>query len=105
MKMHSPKFRDPWIRRPQAVNLMIPIIEEELRLAGIAANRDQIIDRFMSAVPRIAIVRGAEDHPPAFGSNDSAVRSSAQGHSARPRSDVDLLTAEAAAVLSLALPY
>jgi dihydroxy-acid dehydratase len=74
MKMHSSKFKDPLISRPEPVTLLTPVIEEALRLAGVAPNRDQIIDRFMGGAPRIAIVRGSDDHPPAIGSKETARR-------------------------------
>lgn len=74
MKMHSSKFKDPLISRPEPVTLLTPVIEEALRLAGVAPNRDQIIERFMGGAPRIAIVRGSDDHPPAIGSKETARR-------------------------------
>jgi len=74
MKMHSPKFKDPLISRAQPVTLLTPIVEEALRLAGVPPNREQIIERFMSGAPRIGIVHGSEDHPPALGSKETVRR-------------------------------
>jgi dihydroxy-acid dehydratase len=74
MKMHSPKFKDPLISRPEPVTLLTPVIEEALKLAGVPPNREQIIDRFMSGAPRIAVVRGSDDHPPAIGSKETVRR-------------------------------
>jgi dihydroxyacid dehydratase/phosphogluconate dehydratase len=74
MKMHSSKFKDPWISRAQPVTLISPLVEETLRVAGITANREHIIDRFMGGQPRIAIVHGGEDHPPHFGMKETARR-------------------------------
>jgi dihydroxy-acid dehydratase len=70
MTMHSNKFRDPLISRAQPVTIVTPVVEEALRLAGIDPSRDEILDRFMSAQPRIAVVHGAEDHPPSVGSRE-----------------------------------
>jgi len=47
--MHSNKFKDPLISRPQPVTIIIPVVEETLRNAGVASVREQILDRFMSA--------------------------------------------------------
>src|SRR5262245_27400143 len=44
------------------------------RLAGVPPNREQVIERFMSGAPRIAIVHGSEDHPPALGSKETVRR-------------------------------
>jgi dihydroxy-acid dehydratase len=74
MKMHSSKFKDPLISRPQPVTLVTPIIEESLRSAGIAPPREQIVERFMAGQPRIAIVHGGEDHPPNLGSRETVRR-------------------------------
>src|SRR5215469_3590583 len=74
MKMHSSKFRDPWISRSEPVALMTPVIEDALRLAGVTPNRENVIDRFMNGAPRIAVVRGSEDHPPAVGAKETARR-------------------------------
>jgi dihydroxyacid dehydratase/phosphogluconate dehydratase len=53
---------------------MTPVIEEALRLSGVAPNHEQVIERFMNGAPRIAVVRGSEDHPPAIGSKEMARR-------------------------------
>src|SRR5688572_10615708 len=74
MKMHSTKFKDPLISRAQLVTLITPIVEETLRVAGVHANREQILDRFMDGVPRIAVVHGGEDHPPNLGAKDTIRR-------------------------------
>src|SRR5215471_4758195 len=74
MKMHSTKFRDPVISRAQPVTVLIPVLEEALRLAGIPQHRDLIIDRFMNGSPRVAVVHGSEDHPPAIGSKELSRR-------------------------------
>src|SRR3954464_13350950 len=74
MRMHSNKFKDPLISRSQPVTIIIPLVDETLRLAGIPAVRDQILDRFMSAQPRIAIVHGGEDHPPNLGMKETVRR-------------------------------
>jgi dihydroxyacid dehydratase/phosphogluconate dehydratase len=67
MKMHSGKFRDPLISRAQPVTVVTPIVEETLRNAGIVATRERICDLFMAGQPRIVVVHGSEDHPPALG--------------------------------------
>jgi dihydroxyacid dehydratase/phosphogluconate dehydratase len=74
MKMHSSKFKDPLISRAQPVTIISPIVEETLRGAGIAPNRDQILDHFMNAHPRIAIVHGGDDHPPNLGMKETIRR-------------------------------
>jgi len=74
MKMHSSKFKDPLISRAEPITLLTPVIEEALRLAGVSPNRDQVIERFMGGAPRIAVVCGSTDHPPAIGSKDIARR-------------------------------
>src|SRR5689334_18593650 len=74
MKMHSAKFKDPLISRAQPVTVLIPMLEETLRLAGVPPHRDQIIDRFMSGCPRVAVVHGGDDHPPALGSKELSRR-------------------------------
>jgi dihydroxyacid dehydratase/phosphogluconate dehydratase len=61
MKMHSSKFKDPLISRAQPVTLIIPLVEEALRSAGIAPNRDFILDHFMNGQPRVAVVHGGDD--------------------------------------------
>src|SRR5262245_9920563 len=74
MRMHSNKYKDVWISRAQPVTVMVPLVEEALRASGIPPVRDQILDRFMSGQPRIAIVHGGEDHPPNLGSRDTIRR-------------------------------
>jgi dihydroxyacid dehydratase/phosphogluconate dehydratase len=49
-------------------------VDETLRIAGIAPTREQILDRFMSGQPRIAIVHGGEDHPPNHGMKETIRR-------------------------------
>ncbi len=75
MRMHSNKFKDPLISRPQPVTIITPVVDETLRIAGIAPVREQILDRFMSGQPRIAVVHGGEDHPPNLGSRETIRRS------------------------------
>jgi dihydroxy-acid dehydratase len=72
--MHSNKFRDPLISRAQPVTIIIPVVDETLRIAGVPAIRDQILDRFMNGQPRIAVVHGGEDHPPNVGSRETVRR-------------------------------
>jgi dihydroxyacid dehydratase/phosphogluconate dehydratase len=72
--MHSNKFRDPLISRAQPVTIIIPIVDESLRMAGVPALREQILDRFMNGQPRIAIVHGGDDHPPNVGSKETIRR-------------------------------
>lgn len=74
MKMHSSKFKDPLISRPQPVTLITPVVEETLRIAGVHPTREQILDRFMNGHPRIAVVHGGEDHPPNLGSKETIRR-------------------------------
>jgi len=74
MKMHSSKFKDPLISRAQPVTMMIPLIEEALRSAGIAPNRDVILDHFMNGQPRVAVVHGGDDHPPNLGMKETIRR-------------------------------
>jgi hypothetical protein len=74
MRMHSNKFKDPLISRPQPVTVITPVVDETLRFAGIPAVRDQILDRFMSGQPRIAVVHGGEDHPPNLGCRETIRR-------------------------------
>src|SRR5207244_4200141 len=74
MRMHSTKFKDPLISRPQPVTIITPVVDETLRIAGIAPTREQIVDRFMSGQPRIAIVHGGEDHPPNHGMKETIRR-------------------------------
>jgi dihydroxyacid dehydratase/phosphogluconate dehydratase len=68
--MHSNKFHDPLISRAQPVTIITPVVDETLRMAGISAVREQILDRFMDGNPRIAVVHGGEDHPPNVGSKE-----------------------------------
>jgi dihydroxyacid dehydratase/phosphogluconate dehydratase len=72
--MHSNKFRDPLISRAQPVTIIIPVVDETLRLAGVPSVREQILDRFMNGQPRIAVVHGGEDHPPNVGSKETIRR-------------------------------
>ena len=72
--MHSNKFRDPMISRAQPVTIITPVVDETLRMAGVAPVREQILDRFMSGQPRIAVVHGGEDHPPNVGSKETIRR-------------------------------
>src|SRR3989442_12068573 len=73
--MHSNKFRDPLISRAQPVTIITPVVDETLRMAGVVAVREQILDRFMNGQPRIAVVHGGEDHPPNLGSRETIRRS------------------------------
>lgn len=72
--MHSNKFRDPLISRAQPVTIITPVVDETLRMAGVQAAREQIVDRFMSGQPRVAVVHGGEDHPPNIGSRETIRR-------------------------------
>lgn len=74
MKMHSSKFKDPLISRAQPVTIISPIVEETLRTAGVVPNRDQILEFFMNAHPRIAVVHGGDDHPPNLGMKETIRR-------------------------------
>ena len=74
MKMHSSKFKDPLISRAQPVTIISPMVEETLRNAGVVPNRDQILDLFMNAHPRIAVVHGGDDHPPNLGMKETIRR-------------------------------
>lgn len=74
MKMHSSKFKDALISRAQPVTIIAPIVEETLRTAGIAPDRDRIMELFMSAHPRVAVVHGGDDHPPNFGMKETIRR-------------------------------
>jgi dihydroxyacid dehydratase/phosphogluconate dehydratase len=76
--MHSNKFRDPLISRAQPVTIVIPIVDETLRKAGVPVVREQIIDRFMNGNPRIAIVHGGDDHPPNVGLKETLRRAARQ---------------------------
>jgi dihydroxyacid dehydratase/phosphogluconate dehydratase len=72
--MHSNKFRDPLISRAQPVTIITPIVDETLRMAGVSAVREEILDRFMNGQPRIAVVHGGDDHPPNVGSKETIRR-------------------------------
>jgi len=74
MKMHSSKFKDPLISRAQPVAVILPLVEESLRSAGVSPNRDLILDYFMNAHPRIAVIHGGDDHPPNLGMKDTIRR-------------------------------
>lgn len=74
MKMHSTKMNDPLISLARPVTLMIPLIDEILRIAGVQPDRNQLLDRFMSGQPRIAVIHGSEDHPPSFGGRETVRR-------------------------------
>src|SRR5881397_2574076 len=72
--MHSNKFHDPLISRAQPVTIITPVVDETLRIAGVASIREQILDRFMTGQPRIAVVHGGEDHPPNVGARETIRR-------------------------------
>jgi dihydroxyacid dehydratase/phosphogluconate dehydratase len=72
--MHSNKFRDPLISRAQPVTIITPVVDETLRMAGVPALREQILDRFMNGEPRIAVVHGGDDHPPSVGGKETIRR-------------------------------
>jgi len=72
--MHSNKFRDPLISRAQPVTIVVPVVDETLRRAGVSALREQILDRFMNGSTRIAVVHGGDDHPPNVGSKETIRR-------------------------------
>src|SRR2546430_1010206 len=74
VRMHSSKFRDPLISRAQPVTIITPVVDETLRIAGVPSIREQILDRFMSGQPRIAVVHGGEDHPPNVGAKETIRR-------------------------------
>jgi len=63
MKMHDPSFRDPVITQPEPITIILPFMMEILHSAGIKTARDEVVTRFMTGSPRIAIVHGGEDHP------------------------------------------
>jgi dihydroxyacid dehydratase/phosphogluconate dehydratase len=54
--------------------MIIPLVEEALRSAGIAPNRDFILDHFMNGQPRVAVVHGGDDHPPNLGMKETIRR-------------------------------
>jgi dihydroxy-acid dehydratase len=72
--MHSNRFRDPLISRAQPVTIITPVVDETLRMAGVAAPREHILDRFMHGQPRVAIVHGSDDHPPNVGLKETISR-------------------------------
>ncbi len=74
VRMHSNKFHDPLISRAQPVTIITPVVDETLRIAGVASIREQILDRFMTGQPRIAVVHGGEDHPPNVGARETIRR-------------------------------
>jgi dihydroxy-acid dehydratase len=63
MRMHDPALGDPVVEQPEPITLFLPILEASLRRAGIRPGRDEMVRRFMSGAPRVAIVAGARDHP------------------------------------------
>ena len=74
MKMHSSKFKDPLISRAQPVTIISPIVEETLRSAGMAPDRERILELFMNGHPRVAVVHGGDDHPPSLGMKETIRR-------------------------------
>jgi hypothetical protein len=74
VRMHSNKFRDPLISRAQPVTIVVPVVDETLRMAGVPSVREQIMDRFMNGQPRIAVVHGGDDHPPNVGLKETIRR-------------------------------
>jgi len=74
MKMHSSKFKDPLISRAEPVTIISPIVEETLRSAGIPPDREKILENFMAAHPRVAVVHGGDDHPPSLGMKETIRR-------------------------------
>src|SRR5262245_23009297 len=74
MRMHSSKFKDALISRAQPVTVITPLVEETLRVAGVQASREHILDLFMAGQPRIAVVHGSEDHPPNLGMKETIRR-------------------------------
>lgn len=74
MKMHASKFKDPLISRAQPVTIISPLVEETLRAAGVAPDRDRILDAFMNGHPRVAVVHGGDDHPPSLGMRETLRR-------------------------------
>ena len=63
MKMHDPSFNDPIITQSEPITLILPVMMEILKSAGIKTSRDEVVKRLMTGSPRIAIVHGGEDHP------------------------------------------
>ena len=74
MRMHSSKFKDPLISRAEPVTIISPIVEETLRSAGIAPEREKILTLFMEGHARVAIVHGGDDHPPTLGMKETIRR-------------------------------
>ena len=74
MRMHSGKFKDALISRAQPVTIISPLVEETLRSAGIAPDRERILELFMSGHARIAVVHGGDDHPPSLGMKETIRR-------------------------------
>ena len=74
MRMHSSKFKDPLISRAEPVTIISPIVEETLRSAGIVPDRERILELFMGAHPRVAVVHGGDDHPPSLGMKETIKR-------------------------------
>lgn len=63
MKMHDPSFNDPIIQQAEPITLILPFMMEILRSAGMKTTRDEVVSRFMTGSPRIAVIHGGEDHP------------------------------------------
>jgi len=61
--MHDPCFQDPIITLPEPITIILPFMMEILHSAEIKTTRDEVVTRFMTGSPRIAIVHGGEDHP------------------------------------------
>jgi len=57
------KLNDPIIEQPEPITLLLPVIEKNLEIAGIKVSRNEIIKKFYTLTPRIAIITGAVDHP------------------------------------------
>ena len=74
MRMHSSKYKDALISRAQPVTIISPIVEETLRSAGIAPDRERILQLFMEGHPRVAVVHGGDDHPPTLGMKETMRR-------------------------------
>ncbi|HET7747383.1 MAG TPA: dihydroxy-acid dehydratase, partial [Vicinamibacteria bacterium] len=74
MRMHDPSFDDPVIEQPEPVTLLLPVLEASLRRAGLKPGRDEMIRRFMSGEPRVAIIAGARDHPAQIDDDDVSRR-------------------------------
>src|SRR5437899_12300854 len=72
--MQADKLRGALISRAQAVTIIRLVVDETLRMAGVCAIREQILDRFMNGQPRIAVVHGGEDHPPNVGARETIRR-------------------------------